>query len=207
MSSILSSFVVFYIFFAFQGETLATKNGYIVFELEKIVCENSSSAISECSGFLDYDIPDLRNVSFSANLSELLDFRNKTLPSIIDFLQLFSSGECRKSLTTYYCNFAYPFRCKEDYIEFETAAHLAAKCNDSKNVCSNQLPFNCSSTPGNNTQNTPLKIPVTLKCEKFPDLKDDPYTCITNYEVGQNVYLKLILSQFEHTEILIYIPA
>ena len=172
---------------------MATENGYIVFELEKIACKNSSSAIAECVGFLDYDIPDLRNVSFSANLSGLYDFRNKTLPSIIVSLQLFSSGECRKSLTTYNCNFAYPFRCKEDYIELETAGHLAAKCIDSKNVCSNQLLFSCSFTPGNNIQNTPLKKPVTLKCEKFPDLKDDPYTCITNYEVGQNVYLKLIL--------------
>ena len=68
----------------------------------------------ECSGFLDYDIQDLRNVSFSANLSELLDFR-KTLPSIIVVLQLFSSRECPKSLTTYYCNFAYPFRCEWTY--------------------------------------------------------------------------------------------
>ena len=113
MSPIVSSFLVFCIFFAFQRETLATENGHILFELERIVCKNSSSAISECSGFLDYDIPDLRNVSFSASLSELLDFINKTLPSIIVFLQLFSSGECRKSLTTYYCNFAYHFDVKK----------------------------------------------------------------------------------------------
>ena len=198
MSFIVSSFLVFYIFFAFQGRTLATANGYIVFELEKIVCKNSSSAISECSGLLEYDIPDLRNVSFPANFSRLFDHINNTIKPSLVFYHSNTSGECRKTLTTWYCNLAYPFQCKEDYIDFLDVKALS-KCSDWKNACSDQLSFNCSLIPdNNNTQYKPPKIPLTLKCEKFPDLKDDPYICITNYKVGQNVHSII--------EILIYIP-
>ena len=87
MCASISSIFVFCIFYTVPGRTLATENGYILYEVEKIVCKNSSSAISECSGFLDYDIPDLSNTSFSANLSGIYDFRKQT-PFIISSLKL-----------------------------------------------------------------------------------------------------------------------
>ena len=87
MCASISSIFVFCIFYTVPGRTLATENGYILYEVEKIVCKNSSSAISECSGFLDYDIPDLSNTSFSANLSGIYDFR-KQIPFIISSLKL-----------------------------------------------------------------------------------------------------------------------
>lgn len=191
MYAIVSSIFVFYIFYTVPGRTLATENGYILYEVEKIVCKNSSSAISECSGFLDYDIPDLSNVSFSASLSGLYDFR-KQIPVMINSLKLLGE-QCSKSGTKYLCNAFYPFRCEGEYIEVDTKTLLAA-CNDSRRDCSLldasilDAFFNCSSILVH--YNKVPKIPRTLNCEEFPELENDPYTCTANYKVGPQKSLR-----------------
>ena len=185
MYSIVSFMVVFCIFFAVQERALATGNGYIVFELEKISCKNSSSALPPCSSFLDYNFPDFTNSSAFSGLS---DSRNLTLTAISS-LKLFGE-ECSKSGTKYLCEVAYPFRCQQEYIGVDTN-ELLATCNDSRKNCSSLVAsvrdslFNCSAIAViyNMIQNIPRK----LSCKTFPDLKDDPYTCAGNYKVSQNV--------------------
>ena len=189
MCAIISSIFVFYIFYTVPRKTLATENGYILYEMENIVCKNSSSAISECSGFLDYDIPDLSNTSYSVNLSGIYDFR-KRIPFITSSLKLFGE-QCSKSGAKYLCNTVYPFRCEGEYIRVDTKAHLAA-CNDSRKDCSlldaytRDTLFNCSSILVQYSNGPTL--PRTLNCAEFPELENDPYTCTANYKVSpQNV--------------------
>lgn len=181
--------VVFCILFAVQKRTFATGNGYIVFELEKITCKNSSGAIRPCSSFLNYNIPDFTNTSFFANISGLLDSR-KSILTAISFLKALGSEECSKSGTKYLCEVAYPFRCEDEYIDVDTIKILST-CNESRKNCSSLETsylhsfFNCSSTAAN--YKNVEKIPRKLNCKEFPELKDDPYTCAANYKVGQDV--------------------
>ena len=186
MYSIVSFMVVFCIFFAVQERALATGNGYIVSEVENITCKNSSSAVSPCSGFLDYNVPDFTNSSFS-----VLSDTSRNITGTISLLKLFNvSEECIKSGTKYLCEAAYPFRCQEEYIGVDTN-ELLATCNDSRKNCSSLVAsardslFNCSAIAVN--YNMMQNIPRKLSCKTFPDLKDDPYTCAGNYKVSQNV--------------------
>ena len=176
-SVIATSMMLFHVCFALNAGSSRTEYGYIL--AEAIQCNDSSTAISICSGLLDYDIPDSNNsqipdlsANVAARLYTLLSFRDE---------------KCTEAGTKYLCEASYPFRCGDTYIEVD-GKELAATCNASKKNCSSLEPmfresmFNCSSIASN--PDLQHKYPRKFTCSAFPILKDDPYPCKTNYEVG-----------------------
>ncbi|CAB4023764.1 ---NA---, partial [Paramuricea clavata] len=160
--------------------TLAAENAYIVVELPYIPCKDPSSAISTCSGSLGYKIPDFSNFPNPPDLSTV---RNN-IPSIVSVFGLHGE-KCSKAGTKYFCQIAYPFRCKDAYVEIDLK-ELEASCDEGRKGCSSlnatyrDSLFNCSSFA--NDTNLQTKFPRKLACNVFPILKNDPYSCEANYK-------------------------
>ncbi|CAB3997375.1 ---NA--- [Paramuricea clavata] len=176
--------VLLYIFCFAVDTTLAAGNAYIVVELPDIPCKDPSSAIPACSGSLDYKIPDFSNVPNAANLSEA----RKIIAVGITVFHLLGNKECSRAGTKYLCEGAYPFRCKDAYVEVDLN-EIVTTCNEGRKDCSSlnstllDSLFNCT-----DLANTPYlqqtKIPRKISCNVFPVLKNDPYSCEVNYKVG-----------------------
>ena len=181
MYSIISSVVMLYICFAVDT-ILAAENAYIVVELPDIPCKDPSSAISTCSGSLGYNIPDFSNFPNPPDFSTV---RNN-IPYVVILFGLHGE-KCSKAGTKYFCQIAYPFRCKDAYVEIDLK-ELEASCDEGRKGCSSlnatyrDSLFNCSSLA--NDTNLQTKIPRKVACNVFPILKNDPYSCEANYKVG-----------------------
>ena len=184
MYSLISSVTLLYFCFAIET-TLAAENGYILKEYPHIVCKDSSSAIPECLASLDYKIADISNIS---NLiqSELGQSRKNIVQDIQNISKL-ADDNCTKSITKHLCQTVYPYRCREAYVEVDVK-EIADTCDKARNNCTS-LPaekrdsmLNCSTLASNPSFN-PGKIPRKLICGPFPTLKNDSYSCESNYKV------------------------
>lgn len=182
MDTIVRLSVLFCTFFAVKI-TLASENGYILFETANITCKDPSSAKSPCSSVLDYKIPESSNDSFIPDLSSL----SNLIPTTTQILNASAGEQCSKAGAKYLCQAAYPFRCDDEYIEVD-GKEILASCNESRKNCSRlgkearDAMFNCSIIASNLIYQQ--KIPRKINCEAFPTLNDDPYTCDANYKVG-----------------------
>jgi hypothetical protein len=186
MYSIVSSVVMLYICFAVDT-ILAAENGYIVYEQPDIPCKDPSSAISACSGSLGYNIPDFSNYPNSPDISAL------TRKKILSAVSLFHSAseKCSKVGTKFFCEAAYPFRCKDAYVEVD-GKEIAATCDEARKDCSSSgydlilrnSFLNCSVSSYATIFGLQHKFPPKLPCGVFPVVKNDPYSCEDNYKVG-----------------------
>ena len=181
----ITSVASFYFCFAIET-TLAAENGYILEELPHIPCKDSSSAIPECSGSLDYKIADTSNIS-NVPQSELEETR-KNISQTIQDISRFADDKCIKGVTRYLCQTQYPFRCTEAYAEIN-GKKIVDTCEKARKNCTSLQAFirdsilNCS-VFANNPLSQMSKIPRKLVCGDFPALKNDPYSCDANYKVG-----------------------
>ena len=78
--NIISMVLLFYTFVAFVTTTAADENGYLVSEFPDIECNDPSTAIPECSGFLDYKIANLSPLV--PNVTGLYAEMRQSLPTI-----------------------------------------------------------------------------------------------------------------------------
>ena len=184
MYLVISSVLFLYICFAVET-TFEAENGYIVFEMPEIPCKDPSSAIPACSGSLDYSIPDLSNILNATNLNATKSF-SQSLALLLHLLGN-TTKKCSKAGTKYLCERAYPFRCKDAYVEADPK-EMVATCNEGRKDCSSlnatlrDSLFNCSDLA--NAPYLQTKIPRKIPCNVFPVLKNDPYSCEANYKVG-----------------------
>ena len=183
--NIISIVLLSYTFVAFVTTTAADGNGYLVSEFPDIECNDPSTAIPECSGFLDYKIANLS--SLVPNVTKLYAKMRQSLRTI--FLYYPSSGNCSDSAKKYFCESAYPFRCLDKYYGIDIAA-MNTTCNKGKTTCSHSFLaesvdslFNCSSSAENLDLLKSPKIPREPSCVVFPVVKNDPYSCKTNFKV------------------------
>ena len=185
MYSIINSVVLLFICFAVEA-TSAAENGYILQELSDIPCEDSSSAISPCSGSLAYKIPDFSKYPNIPNFLELEEAR-KRVPVADKVFSKQGGEKCRKAATKYLCELAYPFRCEDTYVGVD-GNELVTTCDQGRKDCSSLDPsvldtwLNCSSSVIANISGL-QRIPRKLSCEVFPVIKNDPYPCKANYKV------------------------
>jgi hypothetical protein len=188
MYLIMSSVLLLYVCFAVETTLgLAAENGYVMFE--PLACKDPSSAISACSGSLGYKIPDFSNYPSIPDLSE-------TWKIILSAVSDFHSGseKCSKDVTKFLCKAAYPFRCKDAYVEVDSK-EIAATCDEARKNCSSSGSdlilrdslLNCSRYA--NIFDLPHKFLIKLTCNVFPVVKNDPYSCEDNYKVGYNSFL------------------
>ena len=177
--------------FAFET-TFATKNGYILQELDNIPCqEPTASVVSEtCTSSIDYKIPDLSKVPNGTQIQSGFDLVKSLIPVATAVFGILGDYRCSGAGTKYLCDLAHPFHCEEHYVRIYTA-DLLGLCRDANESCSalnatyRQLFFNCSNIE-NNFGSIP-KIPRKLNCVDFPALKGDPFTCDANYKVSSKL--------------------
>ena len=186
--------LLLYTFVAFVTTTAADKKGYLVSEFPKIECNDPSTAIPECLGFLDYKIA---NFSFPwPNGTGLLDELRKDIPEL--FQHHPSSDNCSDSVKKYICELAYPFRCLDKYYDINNAA-INTTCNEGRTTCAWLLPpemldstFNCSGIDENLDLLKFSRIPREPSCVALPVVKNDPYSCKTNFKVIHDTFFNIM---------------
>ena len=183
-SNIISMVLLFYTFVAFVTTIAADEKGYLVSEYSDIECNDPSTAIPECSGFLDYKIA---NFSFLLpNVTGLFAEMREAIPIVFPS---YPPGKCGNRAKKFYCESTYPFRCLDKYYGIDTAA-MHKTCHEGKAACSHLLSkedlesrFNCSSIDENFDLLKSVKIPREASCVVFPVVKNDQYSCKTNFKV------------------------
>ena len=179
--------------FAFET-TFATKNGYILQELDSIPCqEPTASVVSEtCTSSIDYKIPDLSKVPNGTQIQSGFDLVKSLIPVATAAFDILGNNRCSGAGTKYLCDLAHPFHCEEEYVRIYTK-DLLGLCRDATELCSalnatyRHLFFNCSNIENNFGLGSIPKIPRKLNCVDFPALKDDPFTCDANYKVSSKL--------------------
>ena len=189
MYLIIRTVIILYICFAIET-ILAAENGYILKELD-IQCVKPTSAVSStCSGFINYNIPDLnslRKTSGSSTSARVALFNTSFINSAGQILRRFGE-KCSNAGVKYFCEVAHPFRCEDEYLRVDVK-ELQARCNEARKDCSKfsklNSVFNCTAIE--NIFRFQHQIPRKLVCADFPNLKDDPFTCDANYKVSFDI--------------------
>ena len=198
-SNIISTVLLFYTFVAIVTSSAADKKGYMVKELLDIKCNDPSTAIPKCLGFLDYKIA---NFSFlPPNVTGLFAEMREAAPT--EFLT-YPPTQCGNSAKKYYCESAYPFRCLDKYYGIDIAA-MKTTCKEGKAACSIFLSaeklesrFNCSSIDQKFDLLKSVKIPREASCVVFPVVKHGLYSCETNFKV---TYKMLFNRRYNQTRV------
>ncbi|XP_028399105.1 uncharacterized protein LOC114522575 [Dendronephthya gigantea] len=179
MFSIVSTFI--FISIGFKA-TLAAKNGYVVVDITETTppCKDASKIIPSndtCAGIVTYKMADFTGFPNAPDLSYI----HGVIPTINETLTMVgANATCRDAYKKYFCQLGYPFHCDEDSIG-ANVDELTATCEDVGEECPASLHINCSDVANN--PGLTQRFPRKAKCVPFPELKNDPYSCETNYKV------------------------
>ena len=179
------SLVRFLIVLYFCDTIKAAENGY-VWIVTDIQCDDSSSVISTCSNLLDYKIPDFSNHPNPPDFSSLTD----QIPLAAYYFRELGGEQCATTGTKYLCEVAYPFRCEDTNIHVDWEK-VVTTCEKARNDCSNlsatirDTMLNCSIFTSSIDPDVDYKLPRNRQviCADFPVIKNNPYSCETNYQV------------------------
>lgn len=175
----------------FQQKCLADESyGYLRKDgFPKITC-TTDPLPGECS--FEYEVVSSRMTQSQAGASTGIALLKQTIGG--DMGPTNSSNElCVKTVRDYMCKKSFQFTCTDEYI-LQDIHGVKTSCKEVEKYCVNATGI--LSNLLNRMVNCSMAIPPverikrhTLKCERFPDVKDDPFPCAKrNYKVRFSVW-------------------